>query len=56
MHLVSCTNTHHNITDLVNQGMIEYLEHLDNGTELFHKIKKFLSCTSDGTFWEVIVL
>ena len=21
MHLVSCTNTHHNVTDLVNRGM-----------------------------------
>ena len=22
MHLVSCTNTHHGVTDLVNQGVV----------------------------------
>ena len=31
---VSCTNTHHDITDLVNHGMVKIhtLEYLDNGT------------------------
>ena len=49
-HLVSCTNTHHYVIDFVN------LEYLENRTELFTKTKKFLTCTSDDTFWEVIVL
>ena len=31
---VSCTNTHHEITDLVNHEMVKIhkLEYLDNGT------------------------
>ena len=32
---------------------IEKLEYLENGTEIFYKIKKFLICASDYTFWEV---
>ena len=33
MHLVSCTNTHRDVTDLVNHGMVEIqkLEYLENG-------------------------
>ena len=26
MHSVSCTNTHHDVTDLVNHGMVKYLK------------------------------
>ena len=34
MHLVSCNNTHHDVTDLVNAEMakIQKLEYLENGT------------------------
>ena len=58
MHPVSCTNTHHNATDLVNHGIvkIQKFEYLENGTLLFYEWKKFLTCASDGTFWEVPVL
>ena len=29
---------------------MQKLENLENGTQLFYKIKKFLSCASDDTF------
>ena len=32
MHLVSCTNTHHDVTVLVNRGMLQKPEYLDNRT------------------------
>ena len=35
MHFVSCTNTHCNVTDLVNHGMVKNTktyEYLENGT------------------------
>ena len=34
MHPISCTNTHYDVTDLVNHGMakIRKLEHLENRT------------------------
>ena len=34
MHAVSCTNTHHGVTDLLNHGIvkIQKLEYLENGT------------------------
>ena len=34
MHPVSCTNTRHDVRDLVNQGMvkIQKLDYLENGT------------------------
>ena len=35
---------------------IQKLEYLKNGTLLAYKIKKSLTCASDDTFWEVIVL
>ena len=43
MHPVSCTNTHHDVTDLVNHGMVkkQKLEYLENRTQLFYEIKKF---------------
>ena len=52
MHPVSCTNTYHDVTDLVIVGWfkMQKLEYLENGTQLFYKTKKFLSCSSDGTF------
>ena len=58
MHPVSFTNTHHDVADLVNHGMVKNikLEYLENGTWLFYEIKKFLTCASDDTFWEVIVM
>ena len=57
MHSVSCINTHHDVTDVVNHGMVKNKkkhEYLESGTLL--KINKFLTCASDGTFWEVVVL
>ena len=46
MHLISCTNTHRDVTDLVNHGMvkIQTLEYLENGTSFFYETKKFLIC------------
>ena len=43
MHPVSFTNTHHDVTDLVNHGMVkkQKLEYLENRTQLFYEIKKF---------------
>ena len=37
MHPVSCTNTHHDVRDLVNHGIVkdtkgEILEYLESGT------------------------
>ena len=51
MHLFSCTNTHHDVTDFVDPGMVKYknlniLRTKDN----FYEIKKFLTCTSADTF------
>ena len=34
---------------------IQKFEYLENGTQLFYEIKKFLTCASDDTLWEVIV-
>ena len=58
MYLVSCTNTHQDVTDSVNHGMvkIQKFEYLENGTQFFYEIKKILICASDDTFWKVIVL
>ena len=51
-HHVSCSNTHHDVTDLANHGMVETqkLEYLENGTYFFYKTKKILTCASDDTF------
>ena len=58
MHFVSCTNTHHDITDLVNYGMVKktktWLSGEQNITFLWNK--KFLTWTSNNTFWEAIIL
>ena len=37
MHPVSCSNTHYDVTDLINHGWlkIENLEYLENGTYSF---------------------
>ena len=45
MHLVSYANTHHDVTDLVIMGWlkIQKLEYLENRTELFYELKKFLT-------------
>ena len=44
MHPVLCTNTHYDVTDLVNHGMVKVqkLEYLENGTYFFYETKKFL--------------
>ena len=58
MHPASCTNTHPDVTDLINNGMLkkQKLEYLQNETQLFFETKKFLTCATDDTFSEVIVL
>ena len=55
MHPVLCTNTHYDVTDFKNHGMVESTTILIT-KQLFHEIKKFLTCASDVTFWEVIDL
>ena len=52
MHPLSCTNTHHDATGLVHHGWlkIQKFERLENGTELFYEIRKFLTCASYETF------
>ena len=58
MDPVSFTNAHHDVTDLVNHGIVK---HVRTGTSWEQNVtflwnKKFLTCTSDGTFSEVIIL
>ena len=52
MHPLSCINTHHDATGLVHHGWlkIQKFERLENGTELFYEIRKFLTCASYETF------
>ena len=59
MHSVSCTNTHHDVTDLVNHGMVKNKKNMNilkTECNFFYKIKKILTCASDDTLLEVIVL
>ena len=57
MHSVSCTNTHDDVTDLVNREMVKNTKTWisQDGFKLFDEIKKFLTCASDDPFSEVIV-
>ena len=57
MYPISCTNTHHDVTDLINHGMvkIQKFEYLENGTWLFYERKKSLTCALYDKLWEVIV-
>ena len=52
MHPVWCAYANHDVTDLVNHGIAKNikLEYLENVTQLFYNIKKFLTCASYGTF------
>ena len=57
MHPVSFTNSHHDITDLVNHGMVKNRRtwiSLEQKVTMLQN-KKMLTCASDDTFWEVIV-
>ena len=58
MHLVSCTNTHHDVTDFVDLGMVKNTKTWITWEQkiTFPRNKKILTCASDDTFWEVIVL
>ena len=59
MHFASCTNTHHDITDFVNHGMVKNAKtwiSWERNMQHFNEIKKFLTCASDDTLWEVIGL
>ena len=35
---------------------IQRLKYIENGTLVFYKKEKFLTCASDDTFWKVTVL
>ena len=52
MSPISCTNIHHDVTDLVNHGTVKNKKNL-NILRMEHnfstKQKKFLTCASDGT-------
>ena len=54
MHLVSCTNTQHDVIDLINHETVKNAKHeyLENETLLFYKI---IGASCD-TFSEVIIL
>ena len=58
LYLVSCNNTHRDITDSVNNGMvINTKTWISWGQNIFfYEIKKLLICASDDIFWEVIIL
>ena len=52
MHPDSCTNTHHDFTDLINHGMVKniktfHIVRMENNFSM--KQKKFLICASDDT-------
>ena len=58
MHLVSCTNTHHDVTDFVDLGMVKNTKSWISWEQNIIKksiIKKSLTCTLDDTSWEDIV-
>ena len=58
IHSVSCTNIHHAVTDLVNHGMVENIKTWISWQRYITSLrnKKLLTCASDDTFSEVIVL
>ena len=51
-------NTHHDVTDLVNHGMVKNTQTWISWEQniIFVWNKKFLICALGGKFWEVIVL
>ena len=50
MHPVSCTNTHHDVTDSVMGWLkIQKFEYPENGTQVFYEIKKSLTCVLNDT-------
>ena len=51
MHPVLFTNTNHDVTDLVNHGMVKNTKTWIS----WNGNKKFLTYASDDSFWEVIV-
>ena len=58
MHPVSCTNTHHDVANFVDLGMVKNTKTCVSWEQkiTFPRNKKILTCASDDTFWEVIVL
>ena len=58
MHPVSCTNTHHDVTDSANHGMVKnagtWISREWKITFLWNK--KILNLWLRGTFWKAIVL
>ena len=58
MHNVSCSNTHHDVTALVKHQMVKNAKIWIPWEQniIFLSNKKFLTCASDGTFSEIIIL
>ena len=52
MHPVSCTNTHNDVKDLVNHGMVKNTKTWISTEDNFST--EFLTCVSDDTFWEFV--
>ena len=54
MYPVSCTNTHHEVRDLVNHGIVSKNLNILRTKQIKkikkYKIKKLLICASDNTF------
>ena len=56
MHPVSCADTHHDVTDLINHGMVKYTKTwIPWGRNIIflQNKKNQLTYVSDDTFWEV---
>ena len=51
-YTISCTDTHHDVTDLVNHGWLknQELEYFENERQLFYEMKNSLTCPSCDTF------
>ena len=56
MHPVSCTNAHHDITDFVDFGIVKNTKTWTSWEQKITFPSKILTCVSDDTFWEAIVL
>ena len=57
MHPVLCTNTHHDVTDLVNHGMVKNAKTRITSEQktTFLRNKKILNLCLKWSIWKVIV-
>ena len=58
MHPISCTNTPHDFTDMVNLEMVRKTKTWISWEwdRSFPQIKKLITCASVYSFWDIIVL